>query len=571
MDHHSFGYSMKCVLIPSEQEYDLDFLDSCHKFDIRMRWRAFHFLNPNQSKNDKKTFGLNTSQAPPAIKELKSLQDGLVDIAINLKFKRNRNHFQNKLRADLKDIKNDKNVYVAADKTRNFYKMSKENYSQFLNNNITKDYKKADESTINDITKDDKKVATELEIDDRMYCTAKRDTFITLKDHKKQFMNNPKFRVINPTKSELGMISKQMLSEIITTVKSKSHFVQWKNSDATIDWFMKLENKSNLRFLQFDVVDFYASISPQLLENSLAFAASYMPISKITRDTILQATNSFLFSDKQAWVKNQGGTFDITMGGYHGAEVCDLVGLFLLSQLTQVIPASQIGLYRDDGLCVSSATPRQLDIIRKKICKIFEQNNLKVTTEANSKVINFLDVTFDLSTGLYKPYMKENDQPLYVDINSNHPPLVLKSIPQGVNRRLCKISANKEIFDAARQPYQEALNRSGYNHTLEYTPPLEFNTKKKNRKRSITWFNPPFSLNVRTNIGKEFLNLLDRAFPPDNPLSKLFNRQTVKISYKRMPNMAQAVAGHNTRVLSCLLYTSPSPRDGLLSRMPSSA
>ena len=60
------------------------------------------------------------------------------------------------------------------------------------------------------LIKNDKKVATELEIDDRMYCTAKRDTFITLKDHKRQFMNNPKFRVINPTKSELGKVSKQM-------------------------------------------------------------------------------------------------------------------------------------------------------------------------------------------------------------------------------------------------------------------------------------------------------------------------------------------------------------------------
>ena len=162
------------------------------------------------------------------------------------------------------------------------------------------------------------------------------------------FMNNPKFRVINPTKSELGMISKQMLSEIINTVKSKSHLVQWKNSDATIDWFRKLENKSNLHFLQFDVVDFYASITPQLLENSLTFAAEYTPISQLTRDTVLQATNSFLVSNQQDWIKNNGGTFDNTMGGYHGAEVCDLVGLYLLSQLTQVVPASQIGLYRDD-------------------------------------------------------------------------------------------------------------------------------------------------------------------------------------------------------------------------------
>ena len=119
--------------------------------------------------------------------------------------------------------------------------------------------------------------------------------------------------------------------------------------------------------------------------------------------------------------------------------------------------------------------------------------------------------------------MKENDQPLYVDIISNHRPLVLK------NRRLSRISANKEIFERAKKPFQDSLQRSGYRHTLEYSPSTDLATKKKNRKRPITWFNPPFSMNVRTSIGKEFLNLLDKAFPPDNPLSKLFNRQTVKI------------------------------------------
>ena len=33
----------------------------------------------------------------------------------------------------------------------------------------------------------------------------------------------------------------------------------------------------------------------------------------------------------------------------------------------------------------------------------------------------------------------------------------------------------------------------------------------------------------------------------------------------------EEVAGKAAKVLTCLLYTSPSPRDGLLSRMPSSA
>ena len=134
--------------------------------------------------------------------------------------------------------------------------------------------------------------------------------------------------------------------------------------------------------MQFDVVICDASITPELLENTLTFAARYTTIDKKTKDTILQAANSFLFSDTQAWVKKNGGTFDITMGGFHGAEICNLVGLFLLSQLSEVIPVDSIGLYRDDGLCASSATPRQLEIMKKKICRILNQNGLQVTIEA---------------------------------------------------------------------------------------------------------------------------------------------------------------------------------------------
>ena len=72
----------------------------------------------------------------------------------------------------------------------------------------------------------------------------------------------------------------------------------------------------------------------------------------------------------------------------------------------------------------------------------------------------------DLRTGMYKPYTTENGAPVYVHCKSNHPPTVLKSIPTGVNRRLSKISATKEIFNAAIPPFQEALSKSGYNHTL---------------------------------------------------------------------------------------------------------
>ena len=146
--------------------------------------------------------------------------------------------------------------------------------------------------------------------------------------------------------------------------------------------------------------------------------------------------------------------------------------------------------------------------------------------------------------------MKDNDTPpTYVHSKSNHPPTVLKNIPLGVNRRLNRISANEAVFNVAAVPYQEALSKSGFSHKLEFQPPAPFHTKKKNRKRNVTWFNPPFSASVKTNVGKEFLRLIDTAFPPSNPLHKLFTRQTVKVSYKCMPNMAQAVSRHNVKIL----------------------
>ena len=78
----------------------------------------------------------------------------------------------------------------------------------------------------------------------------------------------------------------------------------------------------------------------------------------------------------------------------------------------------------------------------------------------------------------------------------------------------------------------------------------------------MTWFNPPYSANVKSNIGRDFLRLLDISFPPSNPLHKLFSRQTVKISYRCMPNMAQAVSTHNAKVQSSNQQQQPLQQPG---------
>ena len=73
--------------------------------------------------------------------------------------------------------------------------------------------------------------------------------------------------------------------------------------------------------------------------------------------------------------------------------------------------------------------------------------------------------------------------------------------------------------------------------------------KKKYRSRKITYFNPPFSLNVSTNIGGKFLRLIDEHFPKGHQLRKILNRNTIKISYKCMPNLKSQISKHNFKIL----------------------
>ena len=137
---------------------------------------------------------------------------------------------------------------------------------------------------------------------------------------------------------------------------------------------------------------------------------------------------------------------------------------------------------------------------------------------------------------------------MYVHKQSNHPPGILKNIPHAVNTRLSSISANEEVFNNAIPLYQEALEKSGYDFKLKFSPPDQNKKKKSKNKRKITYFNPPFSLNVQTNIGGKFLQLIDKHFPPSHPLSKIINRNTVKISYRCMPNMKAIITGHNFKI-----------------------
>ena len=92
---------------------------------------------------------------------------------------------------------------------------------------------------------------------------------------------------------------------------------------------------------------------------------------------------------------------------------------------------------------------------------------------------------------------------IYIHSFSNHPPNVIKQIPNSILERLSKNSSYDEIFNTAKYEYEGALNKSGFKVDFKYTKnQLQ---KPKNRSRNIIWFNPTFIKAVSTNVTKNFL------------------------------------------------------------------
>ena len=90
---------------------------------------------------------------------------------------------------------------------------------------------------------------------------------------------------------------------------------------------------------------------------------------------------------------------------------------------------------------------------------------------------------------------------------------------------------------------------SGYKTKLQHQQPKENNQNKKKRKRNIIWFNLPYSKSVKTNIGRIFVKLISKHFPPNHKFAKIFNKNAMKLSYSCMLNIRSKINAHNKKIL----------------------
>ena len=108
------------------------------------------------------------------------------------------------------------------------------------------------------------------------------------------------------------------------------------------------------------------------------------------------------------------------MGSFDGTEICELVRLYIQSNLENILPKINFGLYRGDGIILlRNLNGQKMDKKRKTTINFFKDIGFSIDIQTNLKEEDFLDVTLNLQNGTYHPYKKTNDKLLYIHSSSN--------------------------------------------------------------------------------------------------------------------------------------------------------
>ena len=194
---------MKNIPIPTQSEYMKKLIGQLEKIDKNMRWKAIIFLKDDNVKYKKiadeielygkeEKYGFKSVRKPNPVKELEPFEKELYDIAKNIEFRDDdfkHGKFQNELKKDLGEMRKLEKVIVPSS---NFYTCDVPDYKNLRNENVQKEYRKSTSDAVNTVDKRSGEIAKGLKLDERMQKHSKKECFITLKDHKEDFIARPK-------------------------------------------------------------------------------------------------------------------------------------------------------------------------------------------------------------------------------------------------------------------------------------------------------------------------------------------------------------------------------------------
>ena len=107
--------------------------------------------------------------------------------------------------------------------------------------NVTETYKKCNTNKSKSIKFKAKQIAGKLKIDDPVQKEDKNKVYVTIKDHKERFPNKIFCRSINPSKTDIGKISKQTLDRVNNNILDTNNVNQWKNTPSVIEWYHNIK------------------------------------------------------------------------------------------------------------------------------------------------------------------------------------------------------------------------------------------------------------------------------------------------------------------------------------------
>ena len=255
MEPIQLGYSFRNIRVENKHPYLCKLYEQASRFINRIRWKAFWYKKgrDNCDPTDELDKVFPTKRSAPGDEDLASFESDFYDLLENIEFRRYTNPLMDRMTKDIKEIKTSRKLILFADKSSNIYKIDKTKYDQLLFHNVTKDYKKSTSNTIDELNNEAANLVSKNNIKGKIPKFDLRESFVTVKDHKRGFPNKIECRLINPSKTYIARISKKILDRINSVIRLKCNLIQWRNTQDVLNWFNNIKVKRNKSFIKYDI------------------------------------------------------------------------------------------------------------------------------------------------------------------------------------------------------------------------------------------------------------------------------------------------------------------------------
>ena len=168
---------MKNIPLPRKESYIYKFIDKTERL----------------LKRNKNCFTMKSRKCPLQVESMKGFEKDLTKMIKNIQFGKVSSAFLLKLDKAINNIKSSKKIYILANKTQKFNEIKNKDHEKILQENVTKTYQKSKPFFAKEDHIEAKEIAKEFNLDDKLNIMAKQQDFVTIKDHKPDFCNNPKY------------------------------------------------------------------------------------------------------------------------------------------------------------------------------------------------------------------------------------------------------------------------------------------------------------------------------------------------------------------------------------------